>query len=67
MTQHKLKLGSKSEIDLRSVVFFEALAEPDYTRLAEHWQDAGQGSARPSDFKTRIVFVNREPTLAHRA
>jgi hypothetical protein len=59
----KLKLGAKTEIDLRSVIFFESLSDQDYTRLAEHWQAAGQGGAQPSDFKTRIVFVNREPTL----
>ena len=60
MAQFKLKLGSKTEIDLRSVLFFEALGEGDYSRLAASWSQAG---AQPTDFKTRIAFVNREPTL----
>lgn len=60
MTQFKLKLGSKTEIDLRAVLFFEELKEADYSRLAASWQQAG---GQPTDFKTRITFVNREPTL----
>jgi hypothetical protein len=64
MTQFKLKLGSKTEIDLRSVLFFEALGEGDYSRLGASWQQAG---ALPTDFKTRIAFVNREPTLTRMA
>jgi hypothetical protein len=64
MTQFKLKLGSKTDIDLRSVLFFEALGEGDYSRLGASWSQAG---AQPTDFKTRIAFVNREPTLTRMA
>jgi hypothetical protein len=64
MTQFKLKLGSKTEIDLRSVLFFEALGEGDYSRLGASWSQAG---APPTDFRTRIAFVNREPTLTRMA
>jgi hypothetical protein len=64
MTQFKLKLGSKTEIDLRSVLFFEALDENDYSRLGASWSQDG---APPTDFKTRIAFVNREPTLTRMA
>lgn len=60
MTQFKLKLSSKNDIDLRSILFFERLGEEDYTRLGAGWQREG---AQPQDFKTRIAFVNREPTL----
>ena len=34
MAQFKLKLGNKSDIDLRSVLYFEALTDNDYSRLA---------------------------------
>jgi len=61
MTQFRLKLGNKSDIDLRSVLYFEALNDNDYSRLAAGWREAG---AMPADYKTRIAFVNREPTLS---
>lgn len=61
MAQFKLKLGNKSEIDLRSVLYFEALTDNDYSRLAASWREVG---AMPADYKTRIAFVNREPTLS---
>jgi hypothetical protein len=61
MSNFKLKLGSRTEIDLRSVLFFESLTEADYARLTTSWQQSG---AAPADFRTRIAFVNREPTLS---
>jgi hypothetical protein len=43
------------------VLFFESLTEADYARLTTSWQQSG---AMPADFRTRIAFVNREPTLS---
>ncbi len=60
MTQFKLKLGPRTEFDLRNILYFEALDNDDYARLTQNWQQAG---AMPQDYKTRIVFVNREPTF----
>jgi hypothetical protein len=60
MTQFKLKLGPRTEFDLRNILYFEQLDAEDYARLTPNWQQAG---AMPQDYKTRIVFVNREPTF----
>lgn len=60
MNSFTLKLGKQSEIDLRAVMAIEALEEGDYKRLGESWREGG---ASPQDYKARILFVNRAPTL----
>jgi len=64
MTQFKLKLGPRTEFDLRNILYFEELDSADYARLTPNWQQAG---AMPEDYKTRIVFTNREPTFTRSA
>jgi hypothetical protein len=60
MNSFTLKLGKQSDIDLRAVLAIEALEEGDYKRLAESWREGG---AAPQDYKARIIFANRAPTL----